>query len=360
MRSSLTKSALERRSKPACCCLRNGLNPFQQDAIVLCSYHFARSKDAYVGQTAWDLVVIDEAHRLRNVYKPANKIANAIKAALGAVPKVLLTATPLQNSLLELFGLVSIIDDHTFGDIESFRERFARGASSADFIGLKERIKPVCKRTLRRQVLEYVKYTNRHAIVQEFYPNADEQRLYDLVSEYLQRPVLHALPASQRQLMTLILRKLIASSTYAISGTLDGLVKKLQTAEAGAAAVDAPPEDVPSDVESYDELADEWDDDEAPEKVRRPLTSEQLDELREEMAELRKFHELAKSIIKNSKGDVLLTALRKGFATAQHYAGDATLQPKAVIFTESRRTQEYLTTGRAVSWIKIRTNSWTR
>ncbi len=317
------------------------LNPFQQDAIVLCSYQFARAKDAYVHQTSWDLVVVDEAHRLRNVYKPTNKIANAIKTAIDGVPKVLLTATPLQNSLLELYGLVSVVDEHTFGDLDSFRDRYTRGAASADFVGLKERLRLVCKRTLRRQVLEYVKYTNRHAIVQEFYPNADEQRLYDLVSDYLQKPVLHALPASQRQLMTLILRKLIASSTYAISGTLDGLVKKLEAAEAQAAAVDAPPDDVPGDVESFDELADEWDGDEPPEKLKQPLTQEQLDELRAEMAQLREFHALAESIVKNSKGDVLLTALRKGFDDARRYA-DATLQPKAVIFTESRHTQEYL------------------
>ena len=97
---------------------------------------------------------------------------------------------------------------------------------------LKERLKPICKRTLRRQVLEYVKYTNRHALVQEFVPSPEEQRLYDLVSDYLQRPTLYALPASQRQLMTLILRKLLASSTYAISGTLDGLVQRLDAAGA--------------------------------------------------------------------------------------------------------------------------------
>jgi hypothetical protein len=47
-------------------------------------------------------------------------------------------------------------------------------------------------------VLPYVSYTNRHALVQEFIPNADEQRLYALVSEYLQSPRLYALPASQR------------------------------------------------------------------------------------------------------------------------------------------------------------------
>ena len=135
-------------------------------------------------------------------------------------PKVLLTATPLQNSLLELYGLVSIIDEFAFGDLKSYRARFVRPNPAHDFAELKARLRPICKRTLRRQVLEYVKYTNRHALVQEFVPSPDEQRLYDLVSGYLQRPNLYALPASQRQLVTLILRKLLASSTYAISGTL--------------------------------------------------------------------------------------------------------------------------------------------
>jgi superfamily II DNA or RNA helicase len=323
------------------------LNPFQQDAVVLCSYQFARTKEPYLRQTSWNLVVIDEAHRLRNVYKNTSKIAVAIKQAVAPFPKVLLTATPLQNTLLELYGLVSIVDDFAFGDFKSYRTRFTRLGNDTDFSELKERLKPLCKRTLRRQVLEYVKFTNRHALVQEFVPSEAEQRLYDLVSDYLQRPTLYALPASQRQLMTLILRKLLASSTYAISGTLEGLVNRLEAAAAAATAVDTPPEELPGDWEGLDELADEWEAEEdgplQPERAR--LTSEQLAELRQEMAQLREFHALAKSIIKNAKGEVLLTALRRGFAAAaeaQLSQGAATLQQKAVIFTESRRTQEYL------------------
>ena len=146
---------------------------------------------------------------------PHNRIANAIKSAVAAFPKVLLTATPLQNSLLELYGLVSVIDDYTFGDLKSFKTQFTNLTSDADFAELKTRLKPICQRTLRRQVLEYVLFTNRHALVQEFYPSQEEQRLYDLVSDYLQRPTLFALPASQRKLMTLILRRLLASSTHA-------------------------------------------------------------------------------------------------------------------------------------------------
>jgi len=195
------------------------LNPFQQDAVIICSYHFARKMEPYLRQTNWDLVVIDEAHRLRNVYKPTNKIANAIKLALAPYRKVLLTATPLQNSLLELYGLVSLIDEYAFGDLRAYRTRFTRLGENEDFHELKERLRPLCKRTLRKQVLEYVRYTDRHAIVQEFVPTPEEQQLYDLVSEYLQGDTLYALPASQRMLMTLILRKLLASSTYAISDT---------------------------------------------------------------------------------------------------------------------------------------------
>jgi superfamily II DNA or RNA helicase len=323
------------------------LNPFQQDSIILCSFQFARSKEPYLRQTPWTLVVIDEAHRLRNVYKTTSKIASAIKQAVAPFPKVLLTATPLQNSLLELYGLVSIIDDYAFGDLKSYRSRYTRLGNEVDFADLKERLRPLCKRTLRRQVLEYVKYTNRHALVQEFVPTPEEQRLYDLVSEYLRQPTLYALPASQRQLMTLILRKLLASSTYAISSTLDGLVQKLEGAAANAEAVERPPEELPDNWEALEELADEWNEEE-PENAKpgRPrLTPEQLAELHHEMAQLREFHVLAKSIIKNSKGEVLLTALRRGFAAAaaaQQNRGPATLQQKAVIFTESRRTQEYL------------------
>lgn len=325
------------------------LNPFQTDAAVICSYQFARSKEPYVQQTTWDLVVVDEAHRLRNVYKRNNKISQSIKQSISPYQKALLTATPLQNSLLELYGLVSIIDEFTFGDLKSFRAQYARLTGDADFAELKQRLRPVCKRTLRRQVLEYIKYTNRHALVHEFVPSADEQCLYNLVSEYLQKDTLYALPASQRQLMTLILRKLLASSTYAISDTLKGLADRLQSVADTASTVPAPQEGLSDNFEELPEIEDEWLEDEEDTPQEGPaalqLSPGQLDELRREMTMLRECHTLAKSIIKNSKGEVLLTALRRGFAAAEKARktkGAPALQQKALIFTESRRTQEYL------------------
>ncbi len=322
---------------------KGNLNPFNQHEIIICSYHFARAKDVYIKNIPWDLVVIDEAHRLRNVYKPSNKIATAVKNAVAHAPKMLLTATPLQNSLLELYGLVSIIDDYTFGDLKSYKNQFARLANENDFHNLKERLKPICIRTFRRQVLEYVKYTNRMAITQEFVPSPDEQRLYDLVSAYLQRENLFALPPSQRQLMTLILRKLLASSTFAISGTLDALAIKLENIVTTQGLQEDIEQIVSQDFESYDEIKDEWEDAEeenqpVTETEEELYTSKEIKDIKKEINDLKEFQHLARSITRNSKGEVLLTALKKGFAEIERLGGNK----KAIIFTESTRTQEYL------------------
>lgn len=323
----------------------SNLNPFEQDKIVICSYHFARSKDVYIKQVDWDLVVIDEAHRLRNVYKPTNKIANAIKAALANYPKLLLTATPLQNSLLELYGLTSVIDDYVFGDFKSFKSQFARLTGGDDFTDLKERLSHICKRTLRRQVLEYISYTNRIAITQEFYPLSDEQKLYDLVSEYLQRDALYALPASQRHLMTLILRKLLASSTFAISSTLEALANRLDGLIKSQNEVLSLDDKIAENLEVFDELKEEWVDSEEETETEKTDAQEQkrysqedIGQMKKEMADLIEFHKLAKSIAKNSKGEVLITALKKGFIETEKLGGNK----KAIIFTESTRTQSYL------------------
>jgi SNF2 family DNA or RNA helicase len=210
-------------------CKHGNSRPFEtKSSIVICSYQFARSKAADVRAVPWDLIVIDEAHRLRNVYKPANIIANTLKEALNGSRKLLLTATPLQNTLLELFGLVSFIDEHAFGDVKSFREQFANLSEGQVFQTLKERLRPICYRTLRRQVTGYIPFTMRLPLVEEFTPEASEDRLYNVVSDYLRRDNLQALPASQRSLMTLVLRKLLASSTFAIAGALESLSNRLK------------------------------------------------------------------------------------------------------------------------------------
>jgi adenine-specific DNA-methyltransferase len=315
---------------------KNGdFRPFETPhGIVICSYQFARNKAADVQRANWDLVVLDEAHRLRNVYKPSNVIANTLKSALAEKPKLLLTATPLQNSLLELYGLVSIIDDQAFGDIKSFREQFVNASTEKVFRSLKERLAPICHRTLRRQVTAYVPYTRRYPIVEEFTPEEAEDRLYNLVSNYLQRPHLQALPESQRTLTSLVLRKLLASSTFAIAGALGTLAARLQAKLDKAEAMPTAEEGLSEDYESFDATAEEWEEDEAD----GPLTIGDRKAIDQEIEELKSFAKLATSIEHNAKGKALIKALAVAFAKAKELGAEE----KAIIFTESRKTQNYL------------------
>ena len=309
--------------------------PFEsKDTIVICSYQFARNKAADVANTPWDLVVMDEAHRLRNVYKPSNVIANTLKLALANKHKLLLTATPLQNSLLELFGLVSFIDEHTFGDLKSFRDQFANLTQDQVFQTLKARLKPICHRTLRRQVTSYIPFTKRLPMVEEFTPEEGEDRLYVLVSDYLRRDNLQALPASQRSLMTLVLRKLLASSTFAIAGALESISNRLKAKLQKKEPAESLEDELDKDYEALDETAEEWSEDEPVE----PLSDADRAAIEAEVADLDSFAHLAVSISHNAKGKALVKALAIAFAKARELGA----AEKAIIFTESRKTQSYL------------------
>lgn len=309
---------------------KNQPNPFQQEDPIICSYQFAKSKADDIRRIHWDLAVLDEAHRLRNVYKSGNITARTLKEAMTHVhAKVLLTATPLQNTLLELYGLVSIIDDRVFGDLDSFRSQFT---NRANHNALRARLAPVCKRTLRQQVQPYVSYTARRAIVQEFTPTAEERELSRLVADYLRRPNLQALPEGQRQLISLVLWKLLASSSRAIAGALATMAQRLQTLlDSGNS--DALAQSLNEDYESLADTADEWDDDEG----EAAPTSEH-DVIAAEIAELKRYKALADNIRNDGKGQKLCAALDKAFAELERLGA----AKKAIIFTESRRTQDYL------------------
>ena len=310
-------------------------NPFLfASGPIICSYQFAKAKADDVKGIDWDLVVLDEAHRLRNVYKTSNVIAKTLKEALSRVhSKALLTATPLQNSLLELYGLVSFIDDRVFGDLDSFRSQFTGREQS--FSSLRDRLAPICKRTLRKQVQPYVSYTARKAIVEEFTPSSEEQELSRLVADYLRRPNLKALPEGQRQLISLVLWKLLASSTHAIAGALETMAKRLQGVLNETPVVADLAEELDEDYESLDETAEEWEDQEQGTKA---ASRAERDAIAQEIEELRHFRTLATNIRDNAKGKALLTALDRAFAELDRLGAAR----KAIIFTESKRTQEYL------------------
>ncbi|MEA1920557.1 MAG: SNF2-related protein [Campylobacterota bacterium] len=319
-------------------------NPFEQkDKILITSYQFASRHNEAMFLADFQLSVIDEAHKLRNYHKGEKaKMSFAIANALRETKKVLLTATPLQNSLLEIFGLVSVIDNFVFGDKKSFSKQFSSTAlTTSDMNDLKDRLKPIVKRTLRKDVVEYINYTKRIPIVEEFTPSKEEVALYDLISDFLLNEDLHSIPSAQRTLITLVVRKLLASSTTAIMGTLETLIKRLRKMVIEKKITQ---EDLTLDTDDEDELIEDFLEEETDTQTDIPfqeirLLEEDVEAIENEIAELETFIELAKSIEVDTKVKSLMSALGKGFE-AQDTLG--VKEQKAIIFTESRRTQQFL------------------
>jgi superfamily II DNA or RNA helicase len=318
---------------------RSGRAPLDDKAVVIISMNYANAMREELKSIAWDLVVIDEAHKLRNAYRPSNKVGQGIRWATEDCRKLLLTATPLQNSLLELYGLSTLIDENLFGDLNSFRSQYASAGSQVS--DLRQRLAGFCRRTLRNQVTEYIRYTERRPVTRPFRPSDDEHALYEAVSSFLQRDDSYALPARQRHLTALVLRKLLASSSIAIAGTLDTLRVRLQTLRDekvtdDPAFTEALFESEDLDDELLDEiLADE--DASASTSEPAPHTIDRK-KLREEIEILDQLATHARAIGTDTKTRSLLTALDVGFAQMAT-TGAAR---KALIFTESRRTQDYL------------------
>jgi len=319
---------------------RSGQVPLAEKIVVVMSLNYANSLREELKAIAWDLVVIDEAHKLRNAYRPSNKVGQGLRWATEGCRKLLLTATPLQNSLQELYGLSTLIDEHLFGDINAFRSQYTSAGSNLD--GLRQRLAGFCKRTLRNQVTEYIRYTERRPITRPFKPTDDEHALYEAVSAFLQRPDSYALPHRQRHLTALILRKLLASSSQAIAATLDTLRVRLEALRDEQARSD--PEFTERLIEAEeieDDLLDEiLAEDEESEAAETPPVTINRQKLREEIDILQRLATWARGIGIDTKTQTLLKALDIGF---EQMATTGAAR-KALIFTESRRTQEYLKT----------------
>lgn len=308
-------------------------HPFQAArGVVITSYEFAAMKKDDLRMIRWDLVVFDEAHRLRNVYKKSgSQRAKDLRDVLKETFKVLLTATPLQNSLLELYGIVSIIDENHFGGEAAFKKLYTgAGATPASTEALRERLKLISHRTLRRQVQEagHINFTKRNAVVFDFEPPDLEVRLYNAVSSFLQRKDTVSYGDRTNQLVILQIRKILGSSTFAVTRYLETLISRLEKMQTADTAMT-------DDIDTMEELveeagADDDADDDAPQIDPRKLAAE--------LVELRGFLDLARSIGANAKGEKLIDQLPAVLDGIVAKKGAR----KAVIFTESVRTQTYL------------------
>jgi hypothetical protein len=319
---------------------RKGLEPLQEKVVLIVSMNYSHAIRDEIRRIAWDLVVIDEAHKLRNAYRPSNRVGLGIREATDGCRKLLLTATPLQNSLLELYGLSTLIDDQIFGDLNAFRAQFTGIGSSTE--ALRQRLSGFCRRTLRNQVSEYIRYTERHAMTRPFTPTDDEHALYEAISGFLRQEECYALPRRQRHLTALILRKLLASSSQAIAATLDTLRVRLETLRDEKLRDDPEFAEELLESEEFDsDLLDEIlndGDDSISESEEDEATPIDYRKLREEIETLRHLATWARGIGTDTKAKALLTAIERGFEQMTSTGASR----KALIFTESRRTQEYL------------------
>lgn len=312
-----------------------GVNPLGSgENIIICSYNFAAKYSEDISKITWDLVVIDEAHKLRNVYKKSAKLSNVLKRVLQPYKKVLLTATPLQNNLKELYGLISIIDGEFFSSVDTFDKQY-NAVSTRDtsrYGELKERLQRISHRTLRQQVQEYVNYTKRSAMVTKYEPTEAEQELYDRVDEYLRRDIIHAIHPIALPMLSLIIRKILSSSAYALSFTLGKLISKLEKYKREGIVID--------NIDDFYEDVDMMENDEfTDEEEQLTYQTETVDyTIDGEIKELLHCQKLAQNIKSETKAIKLIEALQLAFDRINKLGGNK----KALIFTESRKTQEYL------------------
>lgn len=315
--------------------LREGRNPLSAKRVIICSYNFCAKHKGDIVTNGFDLAVIDEAHKMRNVYRKSARTAADVRDALHGVKKLLLTATPFQNSLMELYGLTSVIDDRFFGSEKSFRNEYGKGENLKQ---LSERIRPLFTRTLRKDVKEYINYTRRLPLTQKFNATDDEYELYQAVSEFLRRDDLYSVPASQKKLTTMIVRKILASSTYALIFTLEHIKERLLHMLEAHKTEELNVEELVDEDEW--QTYQEYEDDSAMVGEESLFDEDEIDvpRLKREIETVEGFIDKARHIKEESKAKALLIALEQSFDKLREMGANR----KALIFTESTKTQAYL------------------
>lgn len=316
------------------------INPYEGGFICISSFQYAARMSEQLRVIAWDCVVMDEAHKLRNSYRESNRVGQALRWALKDRRKLLLTATPLQNSLTELYGIATLLDDTAFGDLPSFRSRYANNGGNIE--GLRQRLSEFCWRTLRKDVRAFVRYTDRIPITQTFESSDRENQLYEEVSAYLQDETTYAFPPRQRTMLTLVVRKVMASSTTALVGTLQSILSRLLSLKSGLdknnqQLLERIFEDDPDILEEIAEDEEEYGSDAVTgsDEGERQI---EMPKLQEEIQLVQSFILRGQTIGADTKTTQLLVALKIGWDKLQELGAEQ----KAVIFTESRRSMIFL------------------
>ena len=307
---------------------------FLFEGLTILSYQAAVQLKNELSTHKWDLAIFDEAHKLRNLQKGDTKIAGALFEIFFQTKKLLLTATPIQNSLLDIYSLVMMIDPDYFGSKYVFMDNYMY--SSKRHAELKKRLEPMMHRTLRKDVLEYVKYTKREAMTIAFTPFLKEAELNALISDFIQKKSKFAVMTQYRVLVTLMMHKLMASSTKAIRGTLDGFKERLKQLQKDI-DTEIQLKDLIQDSElirCYQDKIEEMSSDTGNVLLKQNIVSG----IKEEIKLIEQLIQKADEIQVDAKTEKLLEGIHQGFAKMREKGG----LEKVIIFTESQRTLDYL------------------
>ncbi|PWT91167.1 MAG: hypothetical protein C5B55_08550 [Blastocatellia bacterium] len=328
---------------------------FIAPGVYLVGREFAgsdRGASALGAAPAFDLVVIDEAHEifagLHRRYSRDGRyddssdqalMAHRVRGFLRSSPVLLLTATPMQNSLAELWGLVQYVEPTgtLLGEIATFRKVFCEDDDRTLVPGqeheLQRRLSVVLQRTLRRQAQEFLDrpFTQRRCRLYEYAMSDDERSLYDDVTEYLLQPTLYAFSGRQRRLLLIGFHRRMASSIAALAASLENVAARLHRMRGQP----DPHETDETVLRMYRDLEDEDDIDEASDE---PVSKPDDSAIANELARVEGFIARANSLPDDAKARSFQDAIR----VVLNLGGNGRGSGKAVVFTESITTQKYL------------------
>uniref|UniRef100_A0A8C4YQH9 Chromodomain helicase DNA binding protein 5 n=1 Tax=Gopherus evgoodei TaxID=1825980 RepID=A0A8C4YQH9_9SAUR len=118
--------------------------------VLLTSYELITIDQAVLGSIEWACLVVDEAHRLKNNQSKFFRVLNSYKIDY----KLLLTGTPLQNNLEELFHLLNFLTPERFNNLEGFLEEFADISKEDQIKKLHDLLGPHMLRRLKADVFK--------------------------------------------------------------------------------------------------------------------------------------------------------------------------------------------------------------
>src|SRR5699024_1818684 len=84
-------------------------NTFDQEAVLISTYDFVSIQEEMAAKIPWDLIVFEEANVLSTGYQEENMQAKALDRIAGSAFRLLLTATPIEKNIMDLYGLIWFI-----------------------------------------------------------------------------------------------------------------------------------------------------------------------------------------------------------------------------------------------------------